>query len=95
MVEATSSNDNNTSSAVEDILSADRASVSEIRAEISQKYAAKKKFLVEGYRRAILEDKIHEKQKDYKRYHRLFTKYAYPINDIKFEPGVLSDRSTL
>ena len=54
-------------------------------AEIDAKYAEKKKFLVMGYERAKSEETLHYKQKDYRKYERMFDLYAYPINLVKFD----------
>ena len=52
--------------------------------EVEDKYADKKQFLVKGYERAKLEEQIHYRQKDHRKYERLFEAYAYPINIVKF-----------
>jgi len=57
----------------------------EIRSDIDVKYAAKKKFLLEAWDRAKIEGDVHEKQKDRKRYQKMYHQYAYPINGLKFK----------
>ena len=38
-----------------------------------------------GYERAKTEEQVHFKQKDYRKYEKLFENYAYPINDLTFD----------
>lgn len=40
--------------------------------EVEDKYADKKRTLVMGYERAKTEEMVHYKQKDYRKYERLF-----------------------
>ena len=37
-----------------------------------------------GYERAKTEETVHYKQKNYRKYERMFESYAYPINLTKF-----------
>ena len=55
-----------------------------IIAKVEDKYADKKQFLVRGYERAKFEEQVHFRQKDFRKYERLFEAYAYPINIVKF-----------
>ena len=55
-----------------------------IIAKVEDKYAEKKQFLVRGYERAKFEEQVHLRQKDFRKYERLFEAYAYPINIVKF-----------
>ena len=52
--------------------SLDSARGAEINADIANKYAKKKAFLVTGWQRAKNEHEIHHKQKDYRKFQRLF-----------------------
>ncbi len=53
--------------------------------EVDDKYAEKKSILIAGYERAKYEEKLHFKQKDHRKYERLFLNYAYPINMLRFD----------
>lgn len=57
-------------------LVADSSEVSQIRADIEAKYKEKMKFLLRGLKRAIIEEQIHIKQKDHRRYPRLEQRYG-------------------
>ena len=67
----------------------------EIMAEIDNKYAEKKSILVKGYERAKTEEKVHYKQKDYRKYERLFETYAFPLNSLKFTEEDIEDVMTV
>lgn len=41
-------------------------------------------MLVRGYERAKFEEQVHYRQRDLRRYERLFERYAYPMNNYKF-----------
>ena len=55
----------------------------EVTQQVEQKYENQKQLLLQGYDRALTENQIHNKQKDYRRYKRLFQSYAYPIHAFK------------
>ena len=59
----------------------------EINADISNKHSKTKAFLVGGWQRAKNEHEIHLKQKDYRKFQRLFHQYAYPLNSHRFKEG--------
>ena len=44
----------------------------EVTQQVEQKYENQKKLLLQGYDRALTENQVHNKQKDYRRYKRLF-----------------------
>lgn len=67
------------------LLTPDQKKAKAIMAEVDAKYAEKKKFLVMGYERAKSEEQLHYKQRDYRKYERMFELYAYPINLAKFD----------
>ena len=53
--------------------------------DVESKYAEKKQFLIRGYERAKFEEEVHYRQKDLRKYERMFENYAYPINATFFE----------
>jgi hypothetical protein len=59
--------------------------------QVEAKYAEKKRVMVMGYERAKTEEKVHYKQKDYRKYEKLFDLYAYPINTLKLEEADTAD----
>ena len=52
-----------------------------LRNRAEQKYETKKKVLINGYMRAVKEKEIHEKQKDYKKYHKLLLAYGDGVDE--------------
>jgi hypothetical protein len=48
----------------------------ELRSDIETKYENKKKFLLDGLKRAIIEEEIHIKQKTHARYRYLDSQYG-------------------
>ena len=42
-------------------------------------------MLIRGYERAKFEEDVHHRQKDLRKYEKLFEQYAYPINATYFE----------
>ena len=67
------------------MLTADQKQAKQVYQAVEDKYASKKEILVMGYERARTEEEVHYKQKDYRKYDRMFQTYAYPINEIKFD----------
>lgn len=59
----------------------------EIRTDINNKHSAKKKMLLAGWQRAKDENELIHKQKDYRKYQKLFHQYAYPLGNFKFRVG--------
>lgn len=57
-----------------------------LRNEVEDKYADKKKILLEGYERARFEEKVHHREKHLRKYEKMFERYAYPINATRFSP---------
>ena len=53
-------------------MTAEQRRAKDIIAEIDNKYAEKKNILVKGYERAKTEEWVHYKQKDFRKYERLF-----------------------
>ena len=66
-------------------LTGDQRRSREIAAMVEDKYAEKKQFLVRGYERAKTEESVHLKQKDHRKYEKMFEIYAYPINFLKLK----------
>lgn len=66
-------------------MTAEQKQARNIISSVEDKYADKKRTLVMGYERAKTEELVHYKQKDFRKYERLFNAYAYPINSMKFE----------
>ena len=54
------------------LMTAEQRRAKDIIAEIDNKYAEKKTSLVKGYERAKTEEQVHYKQKDFRKYERLF-----------------------
>ena len=67
------------------MLTVEQKQARKIMKEIDDKYAEKKQMLIDGYERAKYEEKLHFKQKDHRRYERMFQSYAYPINLFAFD----------
>ena len=67
------------------LLTADQKKAKNVIKKVEDKYAAKKQMLVMGYERAVTEERVHGKQKNYRKYERMYEQYAYPINLLKFE----------
>lgn len=57
----------------------------EISTDINMKHMKKKKLLFAGWERAKNENEILHKQKDYRKWQKLFHQYAYPLNKFKFK----------
>ncbi len=74
------------------LLTAEQRRARDVMADVDVKYAEKKRILVMGYERAKTEEQVHYKQKDYRKYERLFERYAYPINSLKVDE---KDRSNI
>lgn len=51
--------------------------------KVENKHAVKKNILVAGYERAKTEEMVLHKQKDYRKYDKLFETYAFPINRFR------------
>ena len=71
------------SSEVGKALSESMSRVDEVTKQVEQKYENQKSLLIAGYDRAKKEIQIHNKQKDYGKYKKIFQNYAYPINAFK------------
>ena len=67
------------------LLTEDQKKAKVIIKQVEDKYQEKKLFLIRGYERAKTEEKVHYKQKDYRKYEKLFENYAYPINHLLFD----------
>jgi hypothetical protein len=65
----------------------DEARTLEIRTDINNKHLKKKKFLAAGYQRAKDENELIHKEKDYRKYQKMYNQYAYPLNNFKFKDG--------
>ena len=42
-----------------------------------------------GYERAKTEEEVHYKQKEYRKYEKMFKQYAYPINEVAFDADAI------
>ena len=67
------------------MLTADQKKARSIMKQVDDKYADKKRILIMGYERAKYEEKLHYKQKDHRKYERLFDNYAYPISSYRLD----------
>jgi len=66
------------------MLTADQKKAKEIISQVEDKYVSQKEVLVRGYERAKTEESVHYKQKDYRKYERMFENYAYPLDAVRF-----------
>jgi len=55
----------------------------QITQQIEAKYETEKKFMIQGYERALLDQQLHLKQKSSNRYANLFRHYAFAGNTHK------------
>ena len=72
-------------------LTANMKRATQIVQEVEDKHAEKKRILVAGYERAKTEEIVIHKQKDYRKYEKLFEAYAFPVNRFKVQESTLID----
>jgi len=68
---------------------------SEIASDINNRYSSKKKFLLERWRQCKEENELVSKQRNYKKYTKMYLSYAFPLNQFVMNQAEQQAKQTI